>query len=197
MRFAAIAIAAVSVAAGPAIADFHTFDGCDLGPDDIEPIVLPILDGEWLVYNGAGVALIVGQGGEMMFPMPPTGPDPVKLTYRDGLLFGTGGEPPQTYEILPMPREDAGDFGLPDALVPTMRDTMDFDLIGDAAPNCDPSLLPFLTFSAEMTMQGATVSYIGYLHVISAELMSGVTVMNGTAPDGSQVAARRLMTVRR
>ena len=34
-------------------------------------------------------------------------------------------------------------------------------------------------------------------HVVTADLMSGIFIFNGTGPDGGQVHGRRLMTLRR
>lgn len=134
----------------------------------------------------------------MTFPVPPGGSDTAIIQYMgENTTFITNGAQDVHYEVSFTDPSAQGDYGLPDALLPGAQDVMDFEALGDDAPNCSSDLLPTITYSGEMTEDGMVRNFEAILHVVTADLLSGISIFNGTGPDGGQIHGRRLLTLRR
>lgn len=189
----AIPIILAAALAGPAAADFHTFDGCDLEPEDYDDLVLPILDGDWQVQAGSGLMLVSGPRGQGTLPVEPEAPQGATF-YYDGGDVRVGLESLGFYVVTLVSAETLGDYGLPDPAFEGAQDMMDFGAIGEAAPNCSTDLLPIVTYGGELPTGGGNFEAI--LHVITADLMSGILIVNVTE-GADQAHIRRFLTMRR
>ncbi len=196
MRFGAIFLGISLMIATPVVAENHTFDGCDLTPDEYDDILLPILDGAWQVQTGPGVMLVSNGTTQTAFPVQPEKPSTGTFSFADGILI-VSGQGTDNFEVTVASPETLGDYGLPDQDVPGMQDMMDFEAIGENAPNCSTDVLPVVTYSGDIGTAETPANFEAILHVISADLMSGILITNVTAPEQGQIHIRRFITFQR
>lgn len=179
--------------------DVIQYDGCTAEAADIETLILPTLDGAWQVSHGAGIAHAMAPGGQQMaIPFPgDSAPETATFAYDDGRVLVSGPDM-AFYEVtVGFDAGELGDYGLPTG-ANGAEQVMDFDAL-ETVPNCSVDLLPMVRWSGELGVPGAAgaANFEVLVHMVNENLMSGVFVVNASATDGTQVHARRFITLRR
>ena len=190
------ALLTVFALAGPALAQAPQLDGCDVGVDEYDEIVLPVLDGAWTAAHGAGLVVVSNGGQTMTQPIPPDAErDPVNFTYDDGRVLVSGPDM-AFYEVETVPLEESTDYSVP---LGEGGSEIALDLGAvETPPNCTPDLLPRLRWSGEMGLEGADglAHFEVIVHMLNENTLSGIMILN-TSAAGGQLHARRLITITR
>lgn len=164
-------------------------DGCDLTAQDYAPIVAPMLDGAWTVHNGPGLMMMKMGAQEMKMPLPPMGSEIMAMLYRDGEVYADMSHFGEALVSVA-----GADSQIAQVPIDGAQRDMDFDALGEA-PNCMSDVMLRLEFSGDtVDSDGNSMWTHVHLAVLDENRMSGVMVMQGHGPDGSEAHARRLLT---
>ncbi len=158
-----VSCVALIALSAPAAAQTQQLNGCELGPDDFAPVILPALAGEWTVENGSGEVNVMG----MTQPMAPEAPQPMTMTYQDGTLLVDA----EQVGMLPVERLDRSGLSEDERGLANGSE-IDRTMLGQDI-GCGVDDLEAILFNGSYSEQGMTVTFQARYYVISENELAG------------------------
>ncbi len=182
-------VAWCAAAPAPSVAQ-PELDGCAVAADEFDEIVAPLLAGNWVMSNGAGMMTASMGGQSFAMPMPPSPEERGVISWHDDHAWIDTGDGKEAMIFL---REDEE---YPSITLNGVETHLDASAL-EGGTNCAIEDMLRLRFTTGYMFEGGEMAAAVDLYFINENLMSGVFSAEGSPEEGGQMQAKRLVTLRR